>query len=436
VLANGTPVVAVPELWVRTGHIVAASATAVLCALTKINSDSERRLFTFFQSQDSDGLGLWGLTSPGEALLAVAAARTGCEEHIEVSWIEDEAMCSLVAQFADCDPDAWLKRWGPELLERLLVRGFVNVRESQLRVVDPVRFPSIAEEVAKAAAATSPSKEDVAMLLAGGSWEDLAQWCVSGAREGAASERLMVAMLQAISNFAPAAQRSLAAIVPSDDDEPCVAAERCRTWIAAALFDEHRAQAMCRSLFNRLRRHNDSQAIEVLGDLARFGAVTEAADFAHRLQPESLVGNLTVRLVRGFTSRSTQRMIEIADELEATDAHFYASELRLAATLRAIRTGETLPGFTEFHGVDSLGTPLAREVRRKNRSMLTRREHQVADLAANGLTSSAIGLVLDVSPRTVDNLLGRAYIKLGVPGRSALRKPTGHNDERLEGKIG
>lgn len=51
---------------------------------------------------------------------------------------------------------------------------------------------------------------------------------------------------------------------------------------------------------------------------------------------------------------------------------------------------------------------------------LTRRERDVALLAANGFTSPAIGHRLGLSARTVDNYLSRAYQKLGVTSRRDL----------------
>jgi DNA-binding CsgD family transcriptional regulator len=51
---------------------------------------------------------------------------------------------------------------------------------------------------------------------------------------------------------------------------------------------------------------------------------------------------------------------------------------------------------------------------------LTRREREVAQLAASGVASRRIAAELGVSVRTVDNLLGRAYAKLGVRSRREL----------------
>jgi DNA-binding CsgD family transcriptional regulator len=64
---------------------------------------------------------------------------------------------------------------------------------------------------------------------------------------------------------------------------------------------------------------------------------------------------------------------------------------------------------------------------------LTAKEYAVAQLAARGLTNKQIGAELFLSPRTVGTYLYRAYPKLGVSTRAALRdalnghQPTAHS---------
>jgi len=53
-------------------------------------------------------------------------------------------------------------------------------------------------------------------------------------------------------------------------------------------------------------------------------------------------------------------------------------------------------------------------------AVLTRREREVADLAATGRSSRQIADELFLSPRTVDNHLQRVYDKLGISGRAEL----------------
>nr|WP_225955461.1 helix-turn-helix transcriptional regulator [Kibdelosporangium phytohabitans] len=52
--------------------------------------------------------------------------------------------------------------------------------------------------------------------------------------------------------------------------------------------------------------------------------------------------------------------------------------------------------------------------------MLTPREREVALLAAQGQSSRRLAARLNLSVRTVDNYLGRAYTKLGVTSRTGL----------------
>jgi DNA-binding CsgD family transcriptional regulator len=52
---------------------------------------------------------------------------------------------------------------------------------------------------------------------------------------------------------------------------------------------------------------------------------------------------------------------------------------------------------------------------------LTAKEYEVAQMAARGLTNKQIGAELFLSPRTVGTYLYRAYPKLGISTRAALR---------------
>ncbi|MGZ4710454.1 MAG: LuxR C-terminal-related transcriptional regulator, partial [Acidimicrobiales bacterium] len=51
---------------------------------------------------------------------------------------------------------------------------------------------------------------------------------------------------------------------------------------------------------------------------------------------------------------------------------------------------------------------------------LTAREREVSLLASGSATSQAIAAELGISVRTVDNLLSRSYLKLGVSSRDEL----------------
>jgi DNA-binding CsgD family transcriptional regulator len=51
---------------------------------------------------------------------------------------------------------------------------------------------------------------------------------------------------------------------------------------------------------------------------------------------------------------------------------------------------------------------------------LTASERRVAEMAAAGQTNREIAQELFITPKTVENHLGRVYVKLGVRGRREL----------------
>jgi DNA-binding NarL/FixJ family response regulator len=62
----------------------------------------------------------------------------------------------------------------------------------------------------------------------------------------------------------------------------------------------------------------------------------------------------------------------------------------------------------------------ARAAALPTKDLLTRREREVAVLAARGLSNRQIADLLVISVRTVENQLYRVYAKLGVAGRNQL----------------
>jgi len=64
---------------------------------------------------------------------------------------------------------------------------------------------------------------------------------------------------------------------------------------------------------------------------------------------------------------------------------------------------------------------------------LTAKEYEVAQMAARGLTNKQIGAELFLSPRTVGTYLYRAYPKLGISTRAALRDALSGHQPTAEG---
>ena len=99
-------------------------------------------------------------------------------------------------------------------------------------------------------------------------------------------------------------------------------------------------------------------------------------------------------------SRAAQR------SAAARDARMYAAKAR---ELAALCEGAATPAL----------------VLTEDAAPLSKREREVAMLAAEGLTSKDIGERLYLSRRTVENHLHRAYDKLGTSGRAGLRAALG-----------
>jgi DNA-binding CsgD family transcriptional regulator len=80
---------------------------------------------------------------------------------------------------------------------------------------------------------------------------------------------------------------------------------------------------------------------------------------------------------------------------------------------------------TEFTGTFGLVFTVSCAVKGSSRdpsaTVLTWQEHEIAELAAAGLTNKQIGEQLFLSHRTVSTHLYRIFLKLGIASRAALR---------------
>jgi DNA-binding CsgD family transcriptional regulator len=65
---------------------------------------------------------------------------------------------------------------------------------------------------------------------------------------------------------------------------------------------------------------------------------------------------------------------------------------------------------------------------------LTATERQVAELAAAGLRTRSIAEIAFLSPKTVGNVLGRAYQKLGIHSRAELGALMAREERILTGE--
>jgi DNA-binding CsgD family transcriptional regulator len=162
--------------------------------------------------------------------------------------------------------------------------------------------------------------------------------------------------------------------------------------------------------------HDQARAGVASPDLARARAVAEAIDSP--LAPAQLAHIEAVAAGDGDALAAASR------SLEACGAVLAAAEAAFAAADALRRDGSANASAQERRGAelaeqcDGAATPGLR--RTVVTVALTRREEEVARLAASGMASRDIAATLALSVRTVDNHLARIYDKLAIPGRSGL----------------
>jgi DNA-binding CsgD family transcriptional regulator/tetratricopeptide (TPR) repeat protein len=204
--------------------------------------------------------------------------------------------------------------------------------------------------------------------------------------------------------------------------------ERARAW-AEVVAGDLRGGAL--RLVEAADRAHDSGEIgmEILAlhDLVRIGR----GDWFERLaaladQVEGPLGAARVAHGRAFADDDAGALVDVAVSFESMGTLVLAAEALNQASwierrrghvgiaerlrsqvmgLRGRRPTASTPGLASHAGLASL----------------TLREAEVATLVAAGRTSKEVARHLDVSVRTVDNLLQRVYRKLGVAGRADLR---------------
>jgi DNA-binding CsgD family transcriptional regulator len=176
-------------------------------------------------------------------------------------------------------------------------------------------------------------------------------------------------------------------------------------------------------------------AVLALHDLARLGDPMKAAPRLEALA-SSVQGPLATACAQhtaALVANDGRALDDVAASFEAIGALLLAAETAAdAATVHhsagresSARTSRALAKLLigRCEGAD---TPKVRLL--DTADDLTVREHEIAMLAASGLSSRAIAEHLVLSIRTVENHLQRAYTKLGVTGRSELRLLFEHAD--------
>ncbi len=208
---------------------------------------------------------------------------------------------------------------------------------------------------------------------------------------------------------------------------------RARAWLHASVGETTTAVQAALAAADHAASAGQA-ALELLGryDAARFGDPREVAGRLEELAAVidgTLAGTLATH-VRALTARDGDALDRVSVDFETMGYDLFAAEAsahaaaahraegRKAGALAAGRRAAEIARRCEGARTPAL---LAAEPT----DDLTAREREVAELAATGLASKEIAGRLGITTRTVDNLLGRAYAKLGVAGRLELAELLG-----------
>jgi DNA-binding CsgD family transcriptional regulator len=208
--------------------------------------------------------------------------------------------------------------------------------------------------------------------------------------------------------------------------------ERGQAWVAVASGELGNAvERLQRAATQASQRGQHALEAGALHDLVRLQpAGRQLVSVSRRLAElaSELTGELTpARAVHAEAAASLNpaRAVDASEQFEAAGALLWAAEAASTAANLAERAGLSRRAAESrrrsgrlLEQCEGAATPALRRAGQPD--PLSRREREVATLAARGLSSRDIAARLFLSTRTVDNHLQRAYQKLGVDSRTAL----------------
>jgi DNA-binding NarL/FixJ family response regulator len=171
------------------------------------------------------------------------------------------------------------------------------------------------------------------------------------------------------------------------------------------------------------------QSLHTVVRLRATGAVADELEMLAADLDGPLPGVMAAH-ARALTARDGAALDEVATRFEAFGSLLLAAEAAAQASAVHRSEGNTLGARASAararawaEECEHARTPALGLLEASTE--LTRRELEIASLAATGLTSKAIAEQLVVSVRTVDNVLRAVYAKLGVSGRGELPQVAG-----------
>jgi DNA-binding CsgD family transcriptional regulator len=212
------------------------------------------------------------------------------------------------------------------------------------------------------------------------------------------------------------------------EDLNAIELRRARAWTEVAAGNRSAAHNHLREAIAIARHRGDVVwESDSLHDLARLGWAEEAVDRLGELASvvEGGLATARARYATALVDDDVDALGHIAGAFEEMGAWLYAAEASAAAAVALRRAGKgRRAAWAELRAgalarrCEGASTPALRAI--ESQALLSRREIEVAALAATGLANREIAERLTVSVRTVENQLQRAYEKLGVTRRADL----------------
>jgi DNA-binding CsgD family transcriptional regulator len=209
--------------------------------------------------------------------------------------------------------------------------------------------------------------------------------------------------------------------------------ELARAWTAAAYGNRSQAREVALAVARRL--HADGRvalAAMAYHDALRLGAPADVVmgplDDIANVAEGPVIAAMAAH-ANAVTHRDHLELAAAADAFDSAGMMLHAAEAmadaaRLAgqAGLRSAASGLRVRAAALAARCGPALTPLLESVSGRDAlAVLTRKEQEVALMAARGMTKRAIAESLSVSPRTVGNHINHLYAKLGVSTRNELR---------------
>lgn len=227
------------------------------------------------------------------------------------------------------------------------------------------------------------------------------------------------------------AQHALAELAKSPHNtllHPAGLAEMARGHLAAGESRQAAARELFAAACRRAAPANASIALIAAHAVARHGepelGVALARDLPRVQGPLALARHAHMA---ALVSGDEAGLVRVATEFERLGADLLAAEGFGVASGIAARRGDTRSanqtrrlGLEVAARIEGARTPGLLALARPEAQGLTRRQREIAMLAARGLSSQAIAGELFLSVRTIDNHLQQVYHRLGISGRQEI----------------